>query len=240
MMDAAQVLRDIQRELRAHADARYRESIKKFIKTQYTILGVSSGEFTKVTKAFVRKHPNLSAEVRIPIAKALMGGNIYEERSFGSWLVASDRDTMERVIPKELGWITDGLDNWGHVDTLGITITGIAWRDGLLDDRIVQGWLSSDNPFVRRLALVSTVPLNQKKPGDTKRTLAICRRTVDDHHDTMVKGLSWALRELIQTDRGAVERFIEDYEERLAARVKREVRNKLSTGLKTPRKSTKK
>ncbi len=52
--------------------------------------------------------------------------------------------------------------------------------------------------------------------------------------DMVVKGMSWALRELIATDRGAVERFLEEHEDGLAARVKREVRNKLTTGLKNP------
>jgi hypothetical protein len=51
----------------------------------------------------------------------------------------------------------------------------------------------------------------------------------------VAKGMSWALRELIAVDRGAVERFLEQHDDVLAARVKREVRNKLTTGLKNPR-----
>jgi 3-methyladenine DNA glycosylase AlkD len=50
------------------------------------------------------------------------------------------------------------------------------------------------------------------------------------------KALSWALRVLSQRDRPVVERFLDEMGEGLPARVKREVRHKLSTGLKTPRK----
>jgi 3-methyladenine DNA glycosylase AlkD len=51
----------------------------------------------------------------------------------------------------------------------------------------------------------------------------------------VTKAMSWALRELIVHDRAAVEHFLETHDDALAARVKREVRNKLKTGLKSPR-----
>ncbi|MDH3368103.1 MAG: DNA alkylation repair protein, partial [Gemmatimonadota bacterium] len=53
--------------------------------------------------------------------------------------------------------------------------------------------------------------------------------------DMVVKAMSWALRELIPVDHRAVERFLRKHDDVLAARVKREVRNKLTTGLKNPR-----
>ena len=71
--------------------------------------------------------------------------------------------------------------------------------------------------------------------GDTARTLAICRLLVEDYEDMVVKALSWALRALVPHDPAAVEAFLQGYDKVLAARVKREVRNKLRTGLKNPR-----
>jgi 3-methyladenine DNA glycosylase AlkD len=65
----------------------------------------------------------------------------------------------------------------------------------------------------------------------------VCRLLVDDHDDTVVKGMSWALRELVPHDPDAVRTFVSEHEDALAARVKREVRNKLETGLKNPRRS---
>ena len=58
---------------------------------------------------------------------------------------------------------------------------------------------------------------------------------VRDHDDMVVKAMSWALRALVAHDPDAVGQFLDEHEELLAARIKREVRNKLSTGLKTPR-----
>jgi 3-methyladenine DNA glycosylase AlkD len=55
-----------------------------------------------------------------------------------------------------------------------------------------------------------------------------------DRDDMVVKALSWALRALAVRDPDAVRAFLVEYEDRLAPRVLREVRNKLSTGLKNP------
>jgi 3-methyladenine DNA glycosylase AlkD len=58
---------------------------------------------------------------------------------------------------------------------------------------------------------------------------------VNDTEDMVVKALSWALRALVVHDPDAVRGFLGEHEDVLAARVKREVRNKLTTGLKNPR-----
>ena len=58
---------------------------------------------------------------------------------------------------------------------------------------------------------------------------------VNDPDDMVVKALSWALRELAKRDPQAVQEFLAEHEQVLAARVKREVQNKLKTGLKNPR-----
>ncbi len=49
-----------------------------------------------------------------------------------------------------------------------------------------------------------------------------------------VKALWWALKELVAWDPEAVRSFLADHEHMLAARVKREFRYKLDTGLKNP------
>ena len=84
---------------------------------------------------------------------------------------------------------------------------------------------------------MATVPLNATGHGGKKataRTLTVCNDLTDDREEMVVKALSWALRELCRQDCAAVERFLNRHDDRLAARVIREVNNKLKTGLKNP------
>jgi 3-methyladenine DNA glycosylase AlkD len=132
-----------------------------------------------------------------------------------------------------------GLDSWGAVDTFACYVSGPAWHSGQLSDALIRRWARSPDRWWRRAALVSTVPLNcpaRGGRGDTPRTLAVCNSLVADRDDMVVKALSWALRELAKRDAAAVEGFLSDHGPTVAPRVVREVRNKLRTGLKNPRK----
>jgi 3-methyladenine DNA glycosylase AlkD len=55
-----------------------------------------------------------------------------------------------------------------------------------------------------------------------------------DRDDMVVKALSWSLRELAKRDAAAVRAYLKKSGSKLAARVVREVGNKLRTGKKNP------
>src|SRR5262249_52580291 len=148
-------------------------------------------------------------------------------------LVLNHRTTMDSITVLEVESLGEGIASWGDVDCFGCFIAGPAWREGLIPDRLIKSWARSGDWCWRRAALVATVPLR-----DSRRTLAICERLIDDRHDLVVKALSWALRALSKDDASAVRTFIVEHRDRLAARVLREVGNKLATGLKNPRYQT--
>jgi 3-methyladenine DNA glycosylase AlkD len=131
-----------------------------------------------------------------------------------------------------------GLDSWDSVDAFGRTLSGPAWVAGRVGDGLIERWSNSSDRWLRRAALVSTVSLNRPNEGgrvDPPRTLAVCSRLVADRDDMVVKALSWALRELGRQDAAPVRAFLDKHDGALAPRVKREVGNKLRTGLKNPK-----
>ena len=155
-------------------------------------------------------------------------------------LIRHHKTTFESLTDETIERIGRGLDSWQSVDAFGCTLSGPAWRTGNLSDSAVHRWAVSEDVWWRRAALVSTVGLNTRArggTGDTARTLAVCRLLADDHEDMVQKAMSWALRTLVIHDREAVSDFLEDHHDSLAARVRREVRNKLDTGLKNPRRN---
>jgi 3-methyladenine DNA glycosylase AlkD len=58
-----------------------------------------------------------------------------------------------------------------------------------------------------------------------------------DREPMVVKAVSWALRVLAKVEPRAVQRYVNERGPALAALVQREVRNKLATGLKNPRRN---
>ena len=111
------------------------------------------------------------------------------------------------------------------------------WLHRQISDQLVLKWAKSNDRWWRRAALVSTVALNMRSQGgqgDVPQTLNICRELAGDQDDMVAKALSWALRALVIHDAEAVQEFLDEHDRVLAARVKREVKNKLRTGLKYP------
>ena len=154
-------------------------------------------------------------------------------------LIAGHKAAFKSLTAGLLEEFGQGINSWWSVDSFARTLSGPAWRDGLVTDELFVTWARSPDLWWRRAALVSTVAFNVRSQGgrgDTARTIAICHMLAGDHADMVVKGLSWALRELVFFDRGAVEGYLQEYDAVLAGRVKREVGSKLRTGLKYKRK----
>jgi 3-methyladenine DNA glycosylase AlkD len=176
-------------------------------------------------------------KVVIKLAEQLVSRGTWE-RLTAYELVANHPRGISELEPVSVHRLAKGLCDWPGVDTFGCYVAGPAWRDGHLATRDVHGWARSPDRWQRRLALVCTVALNVRArggQGDASMTLRVCRQLVEDRDDMVVKALSWALRALVIWDREAVRQFLVEHDAGLAGRVKREVGNKLRTGLKNPR-----
>jgi 3-methyladenine DNA glycosylase AlkD len=187
-----------------------------------------------VRREFSRRLRDLPSENLLAIADVL----VEKYRWVAYELIYFHPKALGGLDVEQVKRLGRGIDSWGSVDPFGRYISGPAWQRGLIPDDAVRRWAQSEDRYWRRAALVSTVPLNLRAAGgkrDTERTLDICRLLVADRDDTVVKAMSWALRELLVWDPNAVRQFLE--KNKLAARVNREVRNKLDTGVKNPKKT---
>jgi len=173
----------------------------------------------------------------VEVALLLLDKHTIEHRFVAYELVCHHRAALASLTEKDIRLFGKGIDSWGSVDMFACYLSGPAWRERQVPDKLIHTWVHSKNRWWRRAALVSTVPLNNKArggSGDTPRTLEVCGSLVADRDDMVVKAMSWALRELSKRDPEAVGLFLDEHQNVLAARVVREVRNKLSTGLKNP------
>jgi 3-methyladenine DNA glycosylase AlkD len=154
-------------------------------------------------------------------------------------LVQFHKPASQSLTEDDVVRLGRGLHSWQSVDTFAYCISGPAWKRGNLTDAAIASWAGSADLWWRRAALASTVTLQRKPaaPRGVERALAICATLADDREDMVVKALSWALREASKVDADAVRAFVRDHDAVLAARVKREVANKLRTGLKTPKRA---
>ncbi len=197
------------------------------------------GVYTKDRHKVVQKYKlilkNESGEYVYKLALALLKLNLTECHGVAYELIAGHREARESLTIKRIETLGAGIDNWGWVDFFCTNLVGQAWQNGQLSDGSIRRWARSSDQWWRRAAVVATVPLNTKTRGgmgDSARTLMICQMLVADKCIMVQKAISWALRTLVPWDRKAVIQFLADNEAETSARVKREVKRKLTTGKK--------
>jgi 3-methyladenine DNA glycosylase AlkD len=184
------------------------------------IAGVASASVMQLALLLLRDNSN-NSDVR---------------RFFTYELVSQHRHTCDQLTTADLLTLGHGLNSWSSVDCFAMYLSGPMWMQDRISDETLVTWTSSEDRWWRRAALVSTIARSRRgDPGDSARVARVCTLLAEDREDMVVKALSWALRELAKKHPQPVRAFLAGHRHLLAARVLREVNNKLSTGLKTPR-----
>jgi 3-methyladenine DNA glycosylase AlkD len=198
----------------------------------------AAGPLRRLRREYTRRLTKAEASDVVTLALRLVERGGIERRFVAYELVHHHRRALASLKARDVARLGGGLDGWGAVDAFACYVAGPAWRERQVRDALILRWARSADRWWRRAALVSTVPLNSRArggSGDAARTVAVCRALLADRDDMVVKAMSWALRELAKRDPAAARRFVATHRNALAARVVREVGNKLATGLKNPR-----
>ncbi len=238
MSVAESTAREALRRLRSLATPERREGMSRYFTTSMRCIGVTTADLRRVTRETLQKLEGEPKETVLALTRFLLASGEFEARALAYEIVARHAATMQALSLSEIEELGQGNDNWAGVDTFSVLITGALWLRGRIEDKTVLRWAQSSDPWWRRTALVSVVPFNVKSRGghgDTRRTLLIVDLLKADRNPAVVKAVSWVLRSLVAWDPETVRRYIEENASILPALVRREVRNKLETGVKNPK-----
>ena len=224
------------RALRDLSDPERRRVTSGYFPTSMEILGVSAPKMRTVLRQLLKDLKREDPELAVELAWLLRGLGTHEGRQVAFELLEKRPDARSLLRTRDIKRLGEGNDNWASVDAFATTLAGRAWLDGRISDARVRRWAKSPDLWWRRTALAATVCLNFKSrggSGDPDRTLEICELLAHDDELMVVKALSWALRSVVPHDRVRVQEFLDRHGEALPALVRREVANKLRSGLKS-------
>lgn len=229
------LLSDIKSSLEEFADPKRVDFAKTSYPTAMEVIGVTVPNLKLVLKELKAVTKEFSVSEKLALAKLLIYENVFELQQLAFEFLDSNKQVLKSLSVEDIKELGQNLDNWLSVDYYSAVIVGFAWREKLIATEEVKKYLESEDYWIRRIAIVATVSLNQKARGgfgDSEQTLEVCKNAVDDHDEMIVKALSWALRELAKIDGKSVAEFVERYKDRLHRKVIREVTAKLETGRK--------
>ncbi|HHD16606.1 MAG TPA: DNA alkylation repair protein, partial [Euryarchaeota archaeon] len=182
-MDPDGVVRGVLEELEGYADEARRKKAGTYYPTSFKVLGVPVPDQRKVTNALISKMKGAAPDEKLSMALALVRTGVFECQQVAYEMLSRDGRALGLLTLGELLELRKGFDNWISVDTWSTYLAGVAWREGRIPDDVVIGWTASADPWVRRSALVCTIPLNQISRGgrgDPDRTLMICGKLMRD------------------------------------------------------------
>ncbi len=223
-------------QIRQRVDPEYQAGSRTVVCTQLKVYGVRTPHLREIARRWQRAHQQVACLELMALVEALWDGRSREERLLFIYLLGR----YKRCIPG-LTWAyfdhwRQDLDNWEITDGLGQWVLAV-W---LLEDpkaRLVhlRNLIADEDVWSRRLALVTTVPINRGHTGFTipDLTVELVGRVKEERHPMITKAVSWALREMTKSHPDRVADYLEENREVLAAHVMREVDNKLRTGLKS-------
>jgi len=175
---------------------------KRYLKSPYEFYGAKVPEVREIAK----EYKDLDFYSSLNLFDELWKSGNHEEMWLALFL-------MEKQFQKNIveSWIflmkrLDKIKSWDHVDELSSAILG-----KILDQRLdlvkeIKEMSTSRNPWVRRISIVSTLPMI--KNNKIELTLRLAESLVYDNDVYVQKGAGWMLREAGKKARVPVKEFI--------------------------------
>jgi 3-methyladenine DNA glycosylase AlkD len=168
MMDIEAERQQLLEQIRQRVDPEYQAESRTVVRTQLKIYGVRTPHLREIARHWKRAHKQITREKLMALVEALWDGKSREERLLVIYLLGH----YKRWIP-DLAWAhfdrwRQDLDNGEITDGLGQWVLAL-W---LLEDpkaRLahLRNPIADEDVWSRRLALVTTVPIDRGHTGFT-------------------------------------------------------------------------
>ncbi len=200
--DVAGQVEHIQAALAARADPTYEWGMRRTVPSEQPAHAVRVPDIRAVATGWLKERRQEPVEDVMTVAEALWGTGWREERIVAVVMLSRSLRRIDASAAWSIAerWSAD-IDNWEHVDHLaGATGALLNAEPGLL--KAVHGLEASDNPWQRRLAVVTLI--EAARGGRWRPELeSLADRRQRDAHPLVRKAVVWARRELRQRGAGS-------------------------------------
>lgn len=128
--------------------------------------------------------------------------------------------------------ILNDIHGWEICDQLALrVVVNLAIQNREEMFRLMEGWVESENKWVRRLAVAAIPPYIRRRTSESNICLELLDKAMMDGDRDVVKAVGWALREISKKNSGAVFSFLVKWAEscnRNSIRIIREGMKKLA------------
>tara|TARA_Y100000310_G_scaffold3354_2_gene4294 strand:+ start:2420 stop:3142 length:723 start_codon:yes stop_codon:yes gene_type:complete len=193
----------LKRQLKKLSNKQFAEDIKRYIKSPYEFYGIRVPEIRTLAKRLHEEH-----ELRefYSIFNKLWKSGYHEEMSLALYTLQLYEKEFDLKTWKFLKSKLKDIKTWDQIDAVSSFIIGkILLKHPALEKELIK-LSKSRNFWMRRIAIVSTLPLIKK--GDIKLTMYLADKYVYDDEPYIQKATGWMLREAAKQKTEIVKKFV--------------------------------
>jgi len=181
----------IRKQLQKLSNKQFAEDIKSYLRSTHEFYGVKVPELRTMAK---RLHEEHSLKDFYKIFNRLWRSSYHEEMSLAIYALQLYKDEFDLNTWNFLSPKLKDMKSWDQVDSVSTSIIGqILLKYPKLEKEILK-LARSRNLWLRRIAIVSTLPLIKK--GDIKLAMKLVEMYLYDKEDYIQKATGWILREI--------------------------------------------
>ena len=188
----------ITEELQMRGDPAYEWGMRRTVPSQLPAHTTRVPDIRKVAAEWRRAHKGVEPAEALALCDALWATGWREERIVAIALIEGSKEMLGAVEwPRLERWSQD-LENWEHVDWLA----GVTGRMLIADAALLvkaKALESSENPWQRRLGLVTLIVAFMKGGVFREELSAMAERRKKDPHPLVRRAVVWA-RDRLQKD----------------------------------------
>ena len=154
----------LNQELRKNQDKKFAQSRNKLIREETISYGIKTKEIRKIVKRYWKEYPQLkTAKACFTTAEKLISAKILDNQLAGIFLLGWYQKTL---AIKDISWleklITENINNWAISDAFASEVLAPVLKNSQKRNDFLCDWANSENIWLKRAALVTTVKLKNK------------------------------------------------------------------------------
>lgn len=169
----------------------------RYFKEGFDGYGIEHKTFEKQRDEWINDWKNeMSLENYLELGDKLMETGKYEEKSFATWFIHSQRQNYTSAAFDRVGkWFDTGISNWATTDVLCMLVLSGFLIDKVITYEALKEWTSADSEWKRRAVPVTLVELIKEglKPNIT---FPVIEPLMLDESEYVQKGIGTLLRGL--------------------------------------------
>lgn len=188
----------LNQELRKNQDKKFAQSRNKFIGEEIFSYGVKTKEIRKIVKGYWKEYPELkTAKACFTTAEKLISAKILDNQLAGIFLLGWYQKTL---AIKDISWleklITENINNWAVSDAFASEVLAPVLKNSQKRNDFLYDWANSENIWLKRAALVTTVKLKNKIENWEELAFKMLSLTEKEKESLIKKAAHWLKKEV--------------------------------------------